>query len=154
MRAFAPAQELFRGNYVVSIFEKLELTSKRFRRYQIAIELRIDDFVSCGQYAVISQNCGRCLRSAAKISCFGQARINNVLQQWTDQFHTFIAIALLTRHSYKRNKLGKFLSQSARSDTISWFRSEIPARSCSDTLAARRSFAENSSDEPTRASHP
>src|ERR1700688_347009 len=87
MRAFTPAQKLSGRDYVVSIFEKLELASERFGRHQIAIQSRVNDFVFCGQYTVVSQDRGCGQRSAAKISCLGQAGIDNVLQQGTDQFH-------------------------------------------------------------------
>ena len=100
------------------ILEEAELMAKGIRAHKVAIQARIDDFVPGGQDTVISQHSEFGPGQTTNISGLRKARINDVLQQWTDQSHASITAALLTRHSYKRRRLGKFSSQSARSATI------------------------------------
>ena len=111
MPALTPEQEFFWRDHVVLFPDESHLPTKRIRTQQIAVQAWIDNFVSSGQHTVIRQHSGSGVGCTAKISRFGQAGINDVLQQWTDQPH-----ASATRSQFSGVPFS--MSQEARLPTI------------------------------------
>jgi hypothetical protein len=84
MQSLTPEQKFPWRDHVVLLLNEPELLAKCACPNQAAVEVWINDSVSFRQNTVIGQHRWSTPDHATEITRLGQARIDNVLQQWTD----------------------------------------------------------------------